>query len=143
MSRKKDVVEALMRQAITAEALRRKEDAEAWRAEKRLERQRERERVLESGRMRRHSEDDAAFPRTNSLGGRLQKGLARRDSDPGMVRVKSRRATEAKDKFFARVKGEQDEKKELRRSASEKNLVEKSGRPASDAASTSSSGRTR
>lgn len=147
MSRKKDVVEALMRQAITAEAIRRKEDAEAWRAEKRLERQREqqreRERATAFGPLRRHSEDDAAFPRTNSLGAKLQKGLARRGSDPGMVRVKSRRATEAKEKLFARVKGDQDEKKELRRSASEKNLVEKSGRPASDAASTSSSGRTR
>lgn len=41
LSRKKEVVEALLRQAITEEALKRKEDAERYRAEKKLRKEKE------------------------------------------------------------------------------------------------------
>lgn len=52
-TRKVEVVEALMRKAITEEALKRRADAEAYRAEKRAELQKEREHALK----RRQSED--------------------------------------------------------------------------------------
>lgn len=54
MSRKTEVVENLMKQAITEEALRRKKDAEKYRAEKRMEAEREQEKRL----LRRHTEGD-------------------------------------------------------------------------------------
>lgn len=117
-TRKVEVVEALMRQAITAEALKRKEDAEAYRAEKREERerdlQREREKELEK-----HWKHSLDMNRTGSLpidAGKSgsSSGLTRRGSDPGSVIAQSK---------SARVFG----KKKLVRSASERRLVAKHG----------------
>jgi hypothetical protein len=92
LSRKKEVVEALLRQAITEEALRRKEDAERYRAEKRARLQREKE----------EAEKEAANggPSNGAAGGLLKTGsfplaatkqaqklklmTKRNNSDPGM-----------------------------------------------------------
>ncbi len=120
-----EVVEALMRQAITAEALQRKEDAEAYRAEKREEQEkelrREREKELEKHWNHHHHSSGGDFPRTGSLplqGDKGILGLRRRGSDPGSVIEEARTASRHRNKKgFGR----------LERSSSERRLVTKHG----------------
>ena len=111
-----------MRQAITAEALRRKEDAELYRAEKREEREKElrREREKELEKHWNHN-NGSSLARTGSLplqGDKGILGLRRRGSDPGSVIEEQRTASRHRNKkSFGR----------LERSSSERRLVTKHG----------------
>lgn len=105
-----------MRQAITQEALKRKEDAEAYRAEKREEREKELRREREKD-LEKHWKHSSEFPRTGSLpntGEKVGSGLNRRGSDPGSIIDKEKSASP-----FG--------KKKLVRSASERRLVSVNG----------------
>jgi len=89
LTRKTEVVETLMKQAITEEAIQRKQDVEKYRAEKRLEQDRERDKMA-----RRHIEDDD-LGRASSFPPAIEnlfkpnhhhqnsRSLGRHDTDPG------------------------------------------------------------